>query len=589
MNQGAAADREPALVGELRRTLARLELALAQISDGLVITDSAGAILWCNGGFERLIAQPRLQLMGRSLPILLRQMLVAEARLPLEQLLQEQPEGGIVTAMASRDPLQVLELEWRPVLTESSIPYIFRLHDISDRASLAQLQQRSEELIHQQIRLAEEVVTCPVTGLPNRRGLLQAIGRVLETTRESSSWLAVLFCDLNRFKEVNDTYGHQLGDQLLIELAGRMQRELRPHDLVSRLGGDEFVLLCSNLQDPQEALLIARRLIAAVSQPWHLEELMPGLILRPAISVGIALCRGHCTGEQLIREADLAMYEAKARADHEPVIFDQSLRDRLLRRQRIRGSLNRVLADRDLDLHLQPVVRLCDGQVVAVEALCRPVDETGEPIAPHQFIQEAEASGLMAPLGVLVLERCFAGVERLAMQLHGLRLAVNFSGQQLANPGMVDDLIRLAGHHHLPPGSVSIEVTEAALLDQSNRCRGQLDRLRQAGFSLILDDFGIGTSSLNTLVDLPIDGLKIHQSYIASMEADPQRRRLIGLILALAADLGLQVVAEGVESCQQRAVLMELGCELAQGYLFGLPVPIQELTLPPDRKQPFCC
>lgn len=589
MNQGASTAHEMALVGELRRTLARMELALAQISDGLVITDAAGDILWCNGGFERLIAQPRLLLMGRSLLSLLRHWLVAEARVPLEQLLQEQPQGGMVTAMASRDPLKVLELEWRPVLTEASVPYIFRLHDITDRASLVQLQQRSEELIHQQKRLAEEVVTCPVTGLPNRRGLLQEINRVLESSRTASSWLAVLFCDLNRFKEVNDTYGHQLGDLLLIELAARMQQQLRPHDVVSRLGGDEFVLLCSNLQAPQEAEQIARRLIAAVGQPWSPDTLLPGLILRPDISVGIALCQGQCTGDELIRDADLAMYEAKARADHEPVVFDQTLRDRLLRQQNIRSSLNRVLADRQLDLHLQPVVRLSDGQLVAFEALCRPVDDTGEVMKPDQFIQEAEASGLIGPLGLLLIERCFAGVEQLAIQEQGLRVALNLSAQQLAHPGMVQDLMRLAERHQLVPGSVCIEVTEAALLDQRSRCRGELDRLREAGFHLILDDFGIGYSSLNSLVELPIHGLKLHQSYVASIEADPQRRRLIGMLLALAADLGLQVVAEGVESCQQRTLLMELGCELGQGELFGLPVPIEELVLPPDHRQPFRC
>lgn len=591
MIQDSPSERDIALVGELRRTLARLELALAQISDGLVITAANGEILWCNGGFERLISQPRLLLMGRQLALLMPILFPEEGRrLQLDQLLQRQPEGGTLTAVARRDPLQVIELEWRPVLSEASLPYIFRFHDVSDRVSLEEMRVRSEQLLDQQLQLAVQVVTCPVTGLPNRRGLLQAIDRALEDQDASAPWLAVLFCDLNRFKEVNDTYGHRVGDQLLIELAQRMQRVLRPEDVLSRLGGDEFVLLCHRLEQPEESRLIAERLIEAVSQPWSPSEPSPALTLSPEISVGIALCRGgDASAEQLLHDADMAMYEAKACRRRTPVLFDAGLRARLGRQQQIRRTLFQVLADRSLALHLQPIVGLNDGQLLGYEAFCRPVDGQGLPIPPRDFIAEAESAGLIAPLGMLLMERCFAAVEPLQLPARGLELTINFSGQQLAYGGMVDELISLSERYRLPPGMVCIELSEAALLDQSRQGAVPLLRLREAGFRLMLDDFGVGHSSLNALLELPLDGLKIDQSFTATMLDDPRRQRLIASILNLAADLGLTVVAEGVERCDQRQLLLDLGCRRGQGYLFGPPEPIDQLLAWPDQRQPFSC
>lgn len=591
MSGSSPTERDIALVGELRRTLARLELALSQISDGLVITDSQGEILWCNGGFERLIAQPRLLLMGRRLPNLMPALFPAEGRpLQLQQLLQRRPEGGTITAVAHRDPLQVIEVEWRPVLSEASLPFIFRFHDVSDRVSLEELRVRSEELLDQQLQLAAQVVTCPVTGLPNRRGLLQAIDAALENQDPQAPWLAVLFCDLNRFKEVNDTYGHQVGDQLLIDLSKRMQRVLRPSDVLSRLGGDEFVLLCCRLEHADEAMLIAQRLIEVVSQPWSPGNQSPSMTLSPEISVGIALCRGIATtAEQLLHDADLAMYEAKTRGNRQPVIFDGVLSARLDRQQQIRTSLYQILADRSMGLHLQPVVRISDGRVVGYEAFCRPVDGGGRAIEPREFIGEAESTGLIAPLGLLLLESIFAVVEPFSFPAKGLELAINFSGQQLAYGGMVEELIALSRRYRLPPGMIRIELSEAALIDQAQRGGAELSRLREAGFRLILDDFGIGHSSFNALMNLPIDGLKIDRTLTATMVQDPRRQRLIAAILTLAGDLGLDVVAEGVESCEQRQLLMDLGCQFAQGYLFGPPAPIEQFSLLPDHRQPFVC
>jgi diguanylate cyclase (GGDEF)-like protein/PAS domain S-box-containing protein len=581
---------DSALVRELRRTMARMELALGQISDGLVICDGAGQILWCNTTFEQFTGQPRLLLMGRPLVSMMERLLPSETRLDLATLLNQRPEGGVITAVARREPLQVIEIEWRPVLSEQPVPYVFRFQDVSDRVSLEELRLRSKELLDQQLTLAAQVVTCPVTGLPNRRGLLQALDSALDRLEQQPGWLAVLFCDLNRFKEVNDIYGHRVGDQLLVGLAQRMQRALRPDDVVSRLGGDEFVLLCCNLTHPDEALFIARRLLQMVSMPWSPPESDSSLELQPEMSVGLVLCNNaDRRAEQLLHDADLAMYEAKRSRSREPVVFDAVMDSRLLRRQEIRDSLRRALRDRQLGLHLQPVVRLADGVLVAVEAFCRPIDAAGEPIPPREFIAEAELSGLIGPLGQLMLEQCFSAAQALRLQERGLSLAVNFSTHELARAGFADEVIALACAHAIPPQMLTIEVTETALIDQPQRTRSELARLREAGFRLVLDDFGIGYSSFNSLADLPIDGFKIDQSFTSAMADDPRRRLLIGAILKLARDLDLEAVAEGVESCEQRQMLLDMGCSLAQGYLFSHPAPLEQAKIWPVHLQPLHC
>ena len=577
---------DTALIRELRLTMARLELALGQISEGLVISDSAGELLWCNTTFEQLIGQPRLLLMGSRLVTLMGYLLPSETRLDLDGLLLQQPEGGRITAVARRDPLQVMEIEWRPVLSEQPVPYVFRFQDVSDRVSLEELRLRSKELLDQQLSLAAQVVTCPVTGLPNRRGLLQAMEGALEHLHDASSWLAVLFCDLNHFKEVNDTYGHQVGDQLLIALAQRMQCTLRPEDVVSRLGGDEFVLLCTNLNEPDEAQRVARRLLQSVAQPWSPPDRADPVQLHPEISVGIALCNDPSRSpERLLHEADLAMYEAKKSRSAEPVVFNAVMDARQGRRQQIRFSLHRALQQRQLDLHLQPMVRLGDGELVAMEAFCRPIDGQGSPISPREFIEEAGHCGLMAPLGQLMLEQCFKAARLLQLQERGLRLAVNLSTHELARVGIAEDVIALASSYGIASASLTIEVTETALIEQPQRSLSELSRLREAGFQIVLDDFGIGYSSIHSLADLPIDGLKIDQSLTASILDDPRRRVLVAAILSIARELDLFVIAEGVERAEQCQTLLAMGCTLAQGFLFGRPATIDRAQLWPDQLQ----
>lgn len=588
----APADDDRSLVVELRQTLARLELALSQISDGLVITDVQGRIVWCNGGFEALIDRPRLFILGAVLADLLPSLLPAEKRIDLVRSMCRHPSGGKQTVVRSREPLQVFEMEWRPVLAggDADVPHIFRFHDISDRVSLEALRLQSEELRLQQRDLAAQVVTCPVTGLPNRRALLQAIDQALAECQQTRGHLAVIFCDLNRFKQVNDTYGHRVGDQLLIELACRMQAALRPDDLVARIGGDEFVLLCTHLNSEREALVIGGRVIEAVSKAWTPQHAPLSLELFPEMSVGIAICSGDdCSSEQLLQNADLAMYEAKTNGNPRPVLFNETIDARQSRHQLVCGYLQDALARQDVGLSLLPLVRLNTGEVVGYEALCRPLDAEGGAIEPREFIAAAESAGLIAPLGQLLLDRCFAVALELDLPARGQQLSINFSSQQLAQANLADILVTSIAQFGLPARSICLEVSETALLANTAGVMQQLHRLRSLGFRLVLDDFGIGTSSLNGLLDLPIDGIKIDHTFTASLLDDPKRLLMLRMIVQLAKQLKLELVVEGVESCQQRDVLLEIGCDLAQGYLFGAPAPVHRILSNRDQPLRWSC
>jgi diguanylate cyclase (GGDEF)-like protein len=566
---------ESALVLDLRRTLARLELALGQIGDGLVITDGMGRLQWCNSSFEALLHQPRLLMLGRPLDDLLQANLDQEVRLDLANLIRQPSGGGSFMAVARREPLQVLEVQWRSVTSEQPPPLIFSFRDVSDRVSLEELRLRSKEMAERQFALAQQVATCPVTGLPNRRGLSQAIAAALQQLDQQQGWLALLFCDLNRFKEVNDTYGHRVGDQLLVELANRMQRVLRQGDVLARLGGDEFVLLCTELDEPQRATRIAERLRDAVAEPWTPEAGALSIEIHPRISIGIALSQSsHHTAEQLLHDADLAMYEAKASSDEQIVVFDEAINTRLVRQVQLRTCLQQALRQRRLELHFQPVVRLLTAEVVAYEALVRPSDGQGVSIPPPEFIAVAESSGLINELGRLVLETGLSAAGQLGLTGKGLGLTLNFSTKQFARSGIAAELIAAAERFGFPPALLSIEITETALIDQPQRTRQELMALRDAGFRVLLDDFGIGYSSLTWLAELPIDGIKIDRSFTASMRQDPRRQALIKAILGLAVDLQLEVIAEGIENCDQLAALREMGCVFGQGYLFSRPLAL---------------
>ncbi len=415
----------------------------------------------------------------------------------------------------------------------------------------------------------------PLTHLPNRSlfqdRLTQARGRATRSGRP----LAVLLCDLDDFKEVNDTLGHPVGDQLLERLAERLTATLRATDTIARLGGDEFVVLCEDLSATRDALVTARRLLAVTDEPFDLDGHHVGL----GMSIGIAVDHGERTADELVRDADIALYEAKAEGKQRWSLHRTVMTTRIQQRRELAGELARAIADGGIDVAYQPIVRLADERMVGVEALARWTDDHGQPRAPTEFIPLAERDGLIADLGDRVLERALATISTIDGS-HGdnpLSVGINVSACQLRDPRLVDRVRELAATHTLRPRTLVLELTESVLLDDPMQALGLMRALQGLGVRFAIDDFGTGYSSLSYLRQLPVDIIKIDRSFVSAMLDDPGQRDLVEAIVHLGRSLHLDVVAEGVEQTAQRDELKAIGCEYAQGFLWSAPLTATDL------------
>lgn len=414
--------------------------------------------------------------------------------------------------------------------------------------------------------LVQQVLSDPLTGLLNRRGLLDQLERALSRGNHT---LALIFCDLDRFKEVNDRYGHAVGDALLLELTHRLQTVLRSQDSLARLGGDEFVVLIEELHQDDDALLLAERLRDALSEPWQHN----GEELSLSMSMGVALGQGQAsvTAEELLRRADLTMYQVKSGGRDGVAVYtvamDQELQESVHLRQQLEQGLRR---DRLL-LHYQPLVKLASGQVLGAEALVRLKDSHDALISPQEFIPMAERNGLIIPVERWVLGQALETLARWQRQQLPWQLAINVSPQHLERGNLAEELLREQQRTGADLTGLTVEITETVLLQAHARARHNLTTLREAGVSIALDDFGTGYSSLAWLSQLPIDTVKLDRSYIQQMEQDARCDTLVGGFIRVFKDLGLQVLAEGIETREQCQRLLEMGCGMGQGYLFGRP------------------
>jgi len=432
------------------------------------------------------------------------------------------------------------------------------LHDISERKAIEH-------------RLAHQATHDPLTGLPNRTLLLDRLDQALRRARRNQRRVAVLFLDLDHFKVVNDSLGHGLGDRLLISIAGRLQKTLRPADTVARFGGDEFVVLCEDLVSQQDAVAIAERVNDAISGPFVIDdaEVFVG------VSIGIAFPDDNeADPETLIRDADAAMYQAKDRGRARWVIFDNAMRASAVDRLDIENALRRAIDRRELRVYYQPIVDLQSGVIAGVEALLRWEHPERGLLLPNDFIGVAEETGLIVPIGSWVLDQACRQVQRWhASQpdLPALVLAVNLSGRQLGHPRLVDDVATVLADTGVDPSHVELEITESVLMDDVEMSEDTLGRLKTLGVKLVVDDFGTGYSSLSYLRRFPVDVLKVDQSFVDGLGRDPGDSAIVTAVVTLAHTLGLHAVAEGVETTEQLSELRRLGCDSAQGFYFAKP------------------
>ena len=417
----------------------------------------------------------------------------------------------------------------------------------------------------------------PLTGLPNRVVLLDRVSQAIARLRRRGGTIGVLFLDVDGFKQINDRYGHDAGDDFLREVPARLRSALRTDDTVARLGGDEFVILLEDCGGEPGAVRVAERVLQAFEPPFTLGD--ERLALR--VSVGIAVAdTSDESPEEMLNNADVAMYRAKHQGGDGLALFDSSLRERANERVGLARDLRAAIGTDQLSLHYQPIVDLGSQRVTSVEALVRWEHPVRGQIKPDEFVRLAEETGIIVELGRWVLDRACTEFAA-ALDQEGdkrIELAVNLSPRQLADLGLPKLLGEIMERTGLGRGRVALEITETALTHEADSPAERLWALKEQGVRIVLDDFGSGYSSLGHLRRFPIDAIKIDRSFIDGLGTQSRDAAIVGAILPMARALDLEVVAEGVETESKLAHLYALGCRHAQGYLFARPAPMAEIA-----------
>lgn len=427
-----------------------------------------------------------------------------------------------------------------------------------------------------QTDITEGKVSDPLTGLPNRILFLDRLGRSIERGRRHGDAFAVLFLDLDRFKLVNDSLGHLVGDRLLMAITDRLERSVRTADTVARvgaehtiarLGGDEFTILLENIKHVSDAVRVAERIQENLRLPFKLD----GHELFMSASIGIATSEtGYDEPQDLLRDADTAMYRAKALGKARCEVFDAEMRDQAVARLALETDLRRAVERQEFELHYQPIVSFKTGMLAGFEALIRWRHPVRGLVSPACFIPEAEETGLIVPIGSWVLREACRQMRTWHSDVpsaQALMIHVNLSGKQFVQPDLVAQIAAILRESGLPPSNLTLEITESAIIENPGSVVRLLEQLKSIGVQIAIDDFGTGYSSLSYLHRFPIDSLKIDRSFVSTLASEPSG--IVRAIIGLAHALRLDVVAEGVETAEHLAQLAGLGCEYGQGNLFA--------------------
>ncbi len=437
------------------------------------------------------------------------------------------------------------------------------------RQRVGELEEEVARRHEAEARIMQLATRDALTGLPNRAALMDRLHQGVRAAQRSGNLLAVLFLDLDRFKWINDTLGHDLGDALLQEMALRLSRAVRECDTVARLGGDEFAIVLGDLWQVADAEAVAAKIVDVITRPLEVR----GHALRVGGSVGVAVYPFQAHDEEsLLRHADLAMYHAKESGGNRHQLFSEQMNARAVERMTVESELRAAIAAGQLELHYQPQLCLEDGRLAGMEALVRWRHPRLGLLAPGRFVPLAEDCGLIWELGLAVLELALAQLaawDRAGLEVP--RIAVNVSPAQL-RPELVERIVEILDRHGVAARRLEIELTESALTADGPAANGLLQALRRMGASIAIDDFGAGYSSLTLLRRLPISALKIDRSFVAELATNRQDAAIVEAILRMAHSVGLRTVAEGVEHAEQQAALGELGCQEVQGYLCARPL-----------------
>lgn len=454
---------------------------------------------------------------------------------------------------------------------------VVAMHDITERKVF-------------EAQLEHQAFHDPLTGLPNRSLFMDRLGHALVRARRGPGSVAVLFLDLDNFKVINDSLGHKVGDQLLIMVSQRLQECVRPEDTVARLGGDEFTVLLEDIESVDDAALVAERIEGHLKAPFALSGhnairtgSLEGRELFVTTSIGVALqTAAHEHPDDLLRNADIAMYEAKGRGKARYALFEPRMKARAREHLRIETELRRAIEREEFRVYYQPIVNLKSGTISGVEALLRWEHPERGLVPPLEFIPLAEEIGLIVPIGQWVLQeacrqvcewRTFLTAKRREPDEVPLTVSVNLSVRQFGHPPLIEEIAQILTETGLAPQHLKLEITESMGAQDSVGTITILNKLREMGIQLALDDFGTGYSALSYLKRFPITTLKLDRSFVAGLGQDTEDTAIVHAVIAFAKALGLSVTAEGIETAEQLADLRSLGCDEGQGYYFSRPLP----------------
>jgi diguanylate cyclase (GGDEF)-like protein/PAS domain S-box-containing protein len=549
----------------------RAEVTLNCIGDGVASTDLAGNITFLNIVGEKMTGWPLREAIGRPVAEILQILDVTSGKaIPDPMALaiqQDQPiHLPLNCILVRRDGFQT------PV-EDTVAPIHDREGKVTGAVIVFRDVREARELALQVTHTAEHDV---LTGLPNRMLLNDRVGQAIAMAPRHLKKVVVLFLDLDGFKHINDSLGHPVGDKLLQSVASRLVKCVGPTDTVSRQGGDEFVVLLSEVEQPEDAAITARRMLQAVAEAYSIGR--NELHITASIGVSVYPDDG-LDAETLIKNADTAMYQAKENGRQTYKFFMQAMNVRAVERQEIEESLRRALERNEFALHYQPKVDLKSGEITGAEALIRWTHPTRGLIAPVQFIPVAEECGLILPIGKWVLgEACRQAQAWRSAGLSVGTMAVNISALQFRDEGFLEGLFSILAETGMDPKQLEVELTESVLMKHAESAEAILKALRARGVQVAVDDFGTGYSSLSYLRKFPIDTLKIDQSFIRQISAASEETTLLTTVIRMGRSLNLRVVAEGVETEGELAFLQAQQCDEAQGYYFSRPVPARQFA-----------
>ncbi|WP_200374628.1 EAL domain-containing protein [Thiocystis violacea] len=557
--------RREALERRLRESEERYRTYIEHAPEGVFVSDSSGRLIDANPSACDMVGYSRAELLAMTVTDLSPPGLEAAHSGLLEQVLRI-GRKEVEIDLRSKDGLDMVA-NLRAIALPGGLVMGFCV-DITER-------KRAEARIHSLAYFD------PLTGLPNRRMLLDRLGLAMMAGRRHGGYGALIMLDLDHFKDINDTQGHDVGDRLLVEVARRLVDGVRGEDTVSRLGGDEFVVVANDLGTEAsgaapQAEMIAEKIRHALARPYALSEGRPAH--HATASLGVALFKGQeVTVDLLLKQSDVALYQAKSAGRDTIRFFNPDMQANIDARASMESALRLAIGQRELRLHYQPQVDR-HGQATGAEALLRWLPPSGEPIPPGRFIPLAEETGLILPIGAFVLEEACAQLRRWQAdpRTASLVLSINVSARQFNQTDFVEQVRARIEHFGVVPSRLKLELTESVVLDRAEQLIGRMRALKDFGVGFSLDDFGTGYSSLSYLKRLPLDQVKIDQSFVRDITHDTNDAAIVRAVLAMSHSLGLNVIAEGVETEEQRALLLEFGCEHFQGYLFGNPAPIED-------------